>query len=410
MLQAPDLSILVPQHCGDLDYFPNDSLGLVKLDLTFDAGAIRQQHLSQAHAASQLVGEATRSMDAQAVAEFLDFRGIVLERSADTYSSCLSFYFLRRYADELLPLIRQMVEEPVISEQLFAAYKSRRMQQVQQNMQKTAYVARNRFYEVLYGPDHPLGRHATPEDIERLTLEQVRQFVADHYRLDEATVLLAGQTDDALLSSLKSRRFRPTFPASATVGGVRPSRPVDIIPMPGVQTSLRMGCVLPFTWEHPDYAPFMVLSTVLGGYFGSRLMRNLREDKGYTYGIYAQTQPYRGSIVFAITADVGNEVATASLTETLNEIRRLLDEPVPGEELERVRNFMMGDFIRSIDGTFELSERYRQMQVLGIDERFSANYVEAVQSVTPAQLLEVARRYLPTLNVVAAGFPAMPIR
>ena len=147
----------------------------------------------------------------------------------------------------------------------------------------------------------------------------------------------------------------------------------------------------------------MVLNTVLGGYFGSRLMSNLREDKGYTYGIYSTTQIFRGSIIFFITADVAAQATFDALGEINREIERLRQEPIPTDELDRVRNYMMGDFIRSIDGVFEVSDRYRQMVATHVDERLSTNLLAALQSVTPAQILALARQVFTNLTQVIAG-------
>jgi predicted Zn-dependent peptidase len=152
-----------------------------------------------------------------------------------------------------------------------------------------------------------------------------------------------------------------------------------------------------------DYTRFMVLNTVLGGYFGSRLMSNLREDKGYTYGIYSQTQIFRDRIILFITADVAAQATHDAVNEINLEIERLRQEPVSDAELERVRNFMMGDFIRSIDGTFEISERYRQMVVTDVDERLSTNLMETLATVTPDQLPTLAQSTLTDLVTVTAG-------
>ena len=157
------------------------------------------------------------------------------------------------------------------------------------------------------------------------------------------------------------------------------------------------------TWDSTDYARFLVLNTVLGGYFGSRLMSNIREDKGYTYGIYSTTQIHRGSIVFYITADVAAEASQAAVGEVFYEIERLQQELIPEEEMERVRNYMMGDFIRSIDGVFELSERYRQMSTTHVTEQFTTNLLDAIAHVTPAQLQTLAQSSLTDLVTVVVG-------
>lgn len=407
------LTPLVPQthplpNGNLLHYFPNQALPLVKLDITLEAGSRYQQCKCLSHAANRLFGEATAKNDAFQVAEFLDFRGIVVEKTIDVCTAVVTFYFLRRYADELLPLVREMFDQPLVTPPMFEAYVANRRGQLATGFQKTSYVARNRFYELLYGTDHPLGTYALPTDVDTLTLDAVAHFIHQHYHLANARMVLSGMVDDHLLS-LADRHLAP--PAATTL--VEPPLPQPCPPfwahdaqyhIPGaVQSTIRIGRVLPMAWDAPDYARFMVLSTVLGGYFGSRLMSNIREDKGYTYGIYSTTQIHRGSIVFYITADVAAEATQAAAREVMNEISRLQLGPIPVEELERVRSYMMGDFIRSIDGVFDLSERYRQMAATLVDEQLTTNLLDAIAHVTPEQLQTLAQTHLTDLVTVVVS-------
>ena len=436
MLQPPSLQSLVPQthtlpNGNTLRYFPNSALGLVRLDITLEAGSRYQQWKSQAYIANRLFGEATAGRGANEVAEFLDFRGIILERTTDVCVGNLSFYFLRRYADELFALVRQMFDSPYSSEDvspitpaMFAAAVAGRRQQLATSFQKTAYLARNHFYEILYGSSHPLGTYAKPEDMEHLTLDAVNHFIDCHYRLGSAHLLLSGCVDDDLLR-LADQYLSPDrgeavaellLPPPAPTSGCSDNRTIGqpdnraisnfnyqfSIPH-AVQSTIRIGRILPMPWDSTDYACFLVLNTALGGYFGSRLMSNLREDKGYTYGIYSQSQIYRGNVVFYITADVAVEATQAAVDEVMSEIARLQHEPLPDDELARVRSYMMGDFIRSIDGVFEVSERYRQMAATHTGEQLTTNLLDAILHVTPAQLQTLAQTYLTNLVTVTVG-------
>lgn len=416
MLQPPSLEPLIPQqhklpNGNTLYLFPNEALGLVKLDITIEAGSSLQQFKSQAHAANQLFGEATATLSAQAMAEFIDFHGIVVERMTDVCTGNISFYFLRKFAPQTLPVIRQMFDSPVVTPQLFEAYVNHRRAQIKTNFQKTSYVARNLHYQLLYGASHPLGTYATPESLDLLTLQAVTDFIHLYYRLDAAHIVLSGTVDSELLA-LAEQHLAPSPNVPSLLKPVllptpsplprSTSKNYQVIPN-SVQSTIRLGNLLPFPWHSQNYAQFMVLNTVLGGYFGSRLMSNLREDKGYTYGIYSTTQIFRGSIIFFITADVAAQATFDALGEINREIERLRQEPIPTDELDRVRNYMMGDFIRSIDGVFEVSDRYRQMVATHVDERLSTNLLAALQSVTPAQILALARQVFTNLTQVIAG-------
>ena len=427
MLQPPSLQPLIPQehplpNGNTLYLFPNQSLGLVKLDITVEAGSALQSHKSLAHAANQLFGEATKTLSAQQMAEFIDFHGIIVERMTDVCTGNISFYFLRRFAPQILPVVRQMFDSPVITPQLFETYVNYRRTQLRTNFQKTSYLARNRHYELLYGTNHPLGTYAKPEDLDLLTPQLVIDFIRRHYNLADAHIVLSGAVDTELLS-LVEQHLAPSNVDKLDVDKLNESQHINIngvsLPNPApeppdntvshitvpntVQSTIRIGRLLPFAWSSDDYTRFMVLNTVLGGYFGSRLMSNLREDKGYTYGIYSTTQIFRGSIIFFITADVAAQATQDALSEINREIELLRQEPVADDELDRVRNFMMGDFIRSIDGIFEVSDRYRQMVATRVDERLTANLIHTLQTVTPAQLLSLAQTALTDLSRIIAG-------
>ena len=427
MLHPPSLQPLIPQehplpNGNTLFLFPNPSLGLVKLDITVEAGSALQQYKSQAHAANQLFGEATAKLTAQQMAEFIDFHGIVVERMTDVCTGNISFYFLRRFAPQTLSVIRQMFDAPLVTPQLFEAYINLRRAQIKTNFQKTAYLARNRHYELLYGTKHPLGTYATPESIDALSLDAVTDFIHRHYRLSNAHIVVSGTIDPELLD-LAGQHLAPLADPSSSKFEIRNSKfdtttavtlpepcpeaytdAVSHINVPNaVQSTIRVGRIMPLAWNSTDYTRFMVLNTVLGGYFGSRLMSNLREDKGYTYGIYSTTQIFRGSIVFYITADVAASATQDALKEINREIDLLRQEPVAQDELDRVRNFMMGDFIRNIDGVFEVSDRYRQMVATCVDERLSTNLLDTLQTVTPEQLHTLAQTAFNRLTTVTAG-------
>ena len=427
MLQPPSLQPLIPQehplpNGNTLYLFPNPSLGLVKLDITVEAGSALQEYKSQAHAANQLFGEATDTLSAHEMAEFIDFHGIIVERMTDVCTGNITLYFLRRFAPQILPVVRQMFDTPAITPQLFETYINNRRTQLKTNFQKTSYLARNRHYELLYGPTHPLGTYATPESINLLTPQHITDFIHRHYNLATAHIILSGAVDTELLS-LAEQHLAPSNvdkldvdklnePQHININGVSLPNPapepndnsVSHITVPNaVQSTIRVGRILPFPWHSTDYARFMVLNTVLGGYFGSRLMSNLREDKGYTYGIYSTTQIYRGSIVFYITADVAAQATTDALNEINQEIEHLRHEPVSPKELDRVRNYMMGDFIRSIDGIFEISDRYRYMSATHVDEQLTTNLLHTIADVTPAQLHIIAQSSFTNLLTVVAG-------
>lgn len=409
MLSLPTDPQLLPLPNGNtLHLFPSDALDILRLDFTFEAGAAYQQKKFCAVAANTLFPVASAGRPFHEVAEFFDFRGIVVEPFVDTSTSALTVYTLPRYVDDLLPLLQELLLQPSFPDDEFESFARKTQARLKSSFQKTRYVVRNLFFESLFGSEHPLGRYAVPEDIPLLTVDDVKAFHRQHYHLSDAHLVMSGNYDDRILK-LYADHFAPVGdgPRKTPCSLAAPSPYVGEQKIrrafPGaVQASICIGSVLPLSWDDPDYARFIVLNTVLGGYFGSRLMSNLREDKGFTYGIYSQTHIYRGCIVFSIAADVSSQSVQEAVAEIYNELRRLQEELVPNDELEVVRHYMEGDYLRSIDGLFERAERFRQMCSNFVSDQFSLNLFDAIQNVTPEQLQQLARRYFnPDLLVEA---------
>lgn len=396
MIAIPDTSLLVPVSRGaNLYLFPSSSTELVKLDLLTEAGSAYQQRKLCASATAKLMTVATRQMDSAAMADFMDFRGIVCESDIEVQQTTLTLYFLRRYAKEVLPVVRDMVCSPRFDESDFEVWRNQRRQDILRQERKTSSVARRAFYEALFTKEHPLGRFATAADADVLTVADVQAHHADRYGLDRTTIVAAGNVEGLDFSKiLKVGNDTCRLPSLACPPATSHTSPLTFHLEGATQTTLRLGRVLPLPWDSMDYARFMLLTTILGGYFGSRLMSNIREDKGYTYGIYARTQIYRGVIVFFITADIAAGKAEAALDEVFKELELLRSKPVDDEELALVKNVLAGDFLRSVDGVFERSARFCDMLGTGVDERLTDNLRLALEETTPAQLQELAQQWL----------------
>lgn len=407
---------LAPQHYTlsdgrKISLFLDPNLEIVRVDFVFDAGSAYQPRYLVAACANQIFTEGTLHHSAEEIAEFIDFRGISLEKGIDNMTASLTVYVLRKYAAEFFPLLREMLVEPAFNLEEFELYRAKRRQALLAGRQKSAFVARNIFYEALYGKDHVYGGAAVPEDVDKLQLDEVKKFFFDHYHLGSAKVIISGHYDDELLETF-DRIFAAPYASEMSHNLNLKAMVDDVHPLEkrrhrahveSPQSTIRLGRLLPFAWDSQEYARFLVLNTVLGGYFGSRLMTNIREDKGYTYGIYSQSQIYRYSIPFFITADVAAQHTQDAIDEIYKELDLLRTELIPQEELDRVRSFMKGDHLRSIDGIFERAERFKQMDSALVTEQFTDNLLKAIEEVTPEQLRALAQQVFVDLVEVAVG-------
>lgn len=407
-LSLPSIDILSPREEGGIFLFPSDSTELVKLDLLFEAGSAYQHKKLSASATVKLMTVATETMHSAELAEFMDYRGILIETDSQIQQATLTFYFLRRYADELMPVVRDMLVRPMFHSDDFRVWRERRRQEMLSAEQRPSALARREFYRRLFGEDHPLGAFATPSDLDWLSIEDIRAHHLERYKVANMTVVLAGAVDEELAMLVRETLnvSEHIDARSHTHGGTNVPGTVSHIALEhATQTAIRIGRILPMAWDSEEYARFMLLCTVLGGYFGSRLMQNLREGKGLTYGIYARSQIYRDSVVFYITADVSGGMAERAVGEVSKELSRLCAELVPETELQRVKAVMVGDFLRSIDGVFERSARFCDMYATCVTEQLTANLNHALSSATPDGLRTLASRYMQpsSMTVCTAG-------
>ena len=397
-----DLKGLRPEKttlpCGNLLYlFHSPSVDILKLDFLFGAGSAVQPKPLCAGLARDMLLDASPSHTVSYVAEQFDRLGVVIDRQSTSFSTKLSVYTLKKYTPLVFPLLCDLLSNPLFGSDEFDVLIAKRRQTLLTDQMKTSAVARNLFLQTLYGTSHPYGRFAVPGDENKISLDEVRMFAKERLSLDNATLILSGNYDGETLKLIDS-----CFGSSEKSAELNFHN--NIVPNPdslkhkkvrrqiqsSVQSTLRIGRILPIEWHDPDYPMFIILNTVLGGYFGSRLMSNIREDKGYTYGVNSFTNMMRDSSVFCISTDVANDAVDAACDEIYKEIDILRHQPVPDDELSLVCNYMAGDFLRSIDGIFERSERFYTMLDANVDERFTTNYFQALRTVTPEKLMAMA--------------------
>jgi predicted Zn-dependent peptidase len=262
---------------------------------------------------------------------------------------------------------------------------------------------------VLFGEGHPYTLGLKAEDFEDISLNDFVDFYQKHYHAKNCEIHLAGQFPDEVIQQLNQHLGGNDWNGTAVETPQFQARPATNKPERvhkdgAIQSAIRMGKLL-VDKKHPDYFGLQILVTILGGYFSSRLMLNIREDKGYTYGIGANFISLNQAGYLLIATEVDKSYEEATRNEITCEIERLQNEPVPADELERVRQYLTGEFLREFDGPFALEQAFRNLHDFGLDYSFYDNYHQAIQTVTAAELQELAQKYLQTdsLYTVIAG-------
>ncbi|MBK5284268.1 MAG: insulinase family protein [Bacteroidia bacterium] len=349
-------------------------------------------------ATNKLIREGTSKHSAQEISEMLDFYGAYLEAESSPDFSSIVLFTLSKYVNETLNIFAEVLFEASYPEKELEIYKANSKQHLRYNQEKVAYMARKKINEVLYGAQHPYGYNETIDDYNSLQRESLTGFYQRYYQAGNCTVFVAGKDSDKIIGTLN------TIFGSTSWHRVKESNGSEKDFMPAtaqkhfiakegaLQSAIRIGRRIPDK-KHDDFLPLQILNTVLGGYFGSRLMSNIREDKGFTYGIGSMLGSMMHSGFFVISTEVRSEVTEQALFEIYKEMKRLCNEPVPEKELEMVRNYMLGSFMRSVDGAFHLSDRCKSVVLFDMDYGFYERYITAIHSTTPEYMMELAAKY-----------------
>ena len=378
---------------------------LTKVEFVFTAGMYYQNRTLLASTANTLLEAGTTKRNALQLSEHIDFFGSFLELEVGQDYASITIYSLNKYLNESLAFVEEILKDSVFPQSEIDIHLANKKQKHQINSQKVSHLARRKFSELLFGAQHPYGIDAKTEDFDTLKQADILNFYKNHYSFKNCFIVVAGNLPKDVLSVLNTHFGKDNWGSASLTKSI----PVAINTTKqqkhlveksdAIQSAIRVGRVL-FNKTHEDYFKFKVLNTILGGYFGSRLMANIREDKGYTYGIGSGLTSLVKSGYFYISTEVGSDVTKNALEEIYKEIKLLRDELVSTEELETVRNYILGQFLRSVDGPFALAEKFIGVKEFGLDYNYYSNYFASVKNVTPKDLRDLANKYLQEKDLI----------
>lgn len=385
---------------------------VVKVELIFDAGRWQEPQRAIAGTTSKLLLEGTSAKSAQQLAEEIDFYGANIGSEATIDYGLVTLFTLNKHVDHLFPLLREVIYDATFPEKELSTYIQNSKQRLMVSLQKVDFLAHKAFNEQLYGSGYPSGYTTTPEDYDGIDVTSLRSFHASQYKSGNCKIIIAGKVTDHILSLLDryfgAAHFREQNNGHLTHAiAAAENRKSFTAKKDAVQSGIRIGKML-VNKLHPDYPSLRILNTIFGGYFGSRLMQNLREDKGYCYGVHSSIASYLHDAHFYITTEVGGEVTWDAVREIYYEMDRLRAEPVPEEELQLVKNYLLGVFLGDVDGPFNVAEVLRGLIVYGLDEQFFYRLIETTKNISSPDLQELAIKYFDpeSMMEVVAGNPA----
>lgn len=384
----------IPVHTVDAG-----SQELTRVEFIFRAGNFYQEAPLVAHSASSLIENGTVNRSANDLSDGIDFYGSFFETACGQDYASVALFSLNKHLEKTLVFVEDMLKNASYPQEEVSTYLANKKQKHLVNEQKVNHVARKKFAELLFGPLHPYGMHPETADYERTRRDTILDFYKKHYHYKNCTILVSGKLPANLADVLNRHAGDTTWGVPADISKryvpaqSSSQRQHLVEKKDAVQSALRVGRRL-FNKTHADYFRFQVLNTVLGGYFGSRLMANIREDKGYTYGIGSGVSSLVNDGFFYISTEVGADVTQKALDEIYKEIEIMQNDLVPVGELETVKNYMLGQFLRSVEGPFALSDKFRGVWEFGLGYDYYDRYFDAVKGVTPQELRDLAGKYL----------------
>jgi len=372
---------------------------VVQLEWVFKAGNWYEKKNNVAAAANFLLKNGTTKHNAYEINEFVDFYGAYLNRTCYNETASITLHCLSHHLEQLLPMVREILTDAVLPDQELQIFKQNMKQKLSVNLRKCDFVAGRKIDALLFGEKHPYGIYSELTDYDALNREELLEHYNHYYRNGYCTVFSAGILPDNY-AVLMNQYFGDLPLNTRLLEEVEhdivkdPQQKWNILNDPdGVQAAIRIARPFP-TRKHPDFPKVQVLNAVFGGFFGSRLMANIREDKGYTYGIYSFLVNHIHAGAWMISTEAGRDVAAATVNEVYHEMQQLREKPVDQEELLLVKNYLIGTLLGDLDGPFQIIGRWKNLILNDLDERFFYHSVDTIKTIAAKELQELANQYL----------------
>lgn len=369
----------------------------LKLELTFPAGRPFETQKGLSNATLQLIKGGTTKKSATKIAEELDHWGSSLNFDFYIDTCGIKLFVLEKYLTQTLPLLSHLLQHASFPNQEIKLYQRQQKEKLRADQSRGDVVAYRAFTEYLFGADHPYGYNSTEQTIEQVNKQAVQHFYNRAYRMDQCKIFLSGcfQHDSIklvkeILGSLKLSKA-PKLRIRKDIPDTRKGS-FEIRHPDSIQASIRIGRRL-FTRDHPDYVAVFMLNTLLGGFYGSRLMQNLREKKGLTYHIYSSNDTFLMDGYLLISTEVDKSRSEVAIKEIMHELRILRDKPIKSNELNTVKNYTLGNFLNYFENAFAQSELVRILSLEGGLSAYQSLY-HGVRDISAHEIQRVANNYL----------------
>ena len=372
---------------------------VMSVELVFKAGNWYEQQNNVAAATNYLIKNGTTNKTAYQLNEHFDYYGSHLSRGCYNETSTIILHCINRHLGTHLPVIAEMITDSIYPQHELDLFKQNMQQRLMVNLKKCDFVAGRLIEEYLFGKQHPYGVYSNKEDYDALEQQQLLEYYKQYYTHGHCTIFAGGLLPDNFEQLLNETIgqlplnqatlptiLHPVLPAVEKK--YRISNDAN-----GVQGAIRLARAFP-NRHHPDFQGVQVLNTLFGGFFGSRLMSNIREDKGYTYGIHSYILNHISTTAWMVSTEAGKDVCEATINEVYNEMKDMREELVDEDELQLVKNYLIGTILGDLDGPFHIIGRWKNLILNGLDENYFYSSVNSIKKISAKELQELANKYL----------------
>jgi len=356
--------------------------------------------LGYTNIAGQLLGTASTTRTKDQIDEEIDFIGA----SLSTSSGSLSASALKKHNDKLLEIMSDILLNPVFNQDELDKVKKQTISALALNKTDPSAISGVVSDALFYGKDHPYGEVTTEATVNSVTVKMCEDYYGTYFKPNIAYQAIVGDMKLKEVKKMAKKYFGDWVPGEVPSKQYpTPEAPaalqISIVDRPvAVQTVITVGYPIEYTLGTDDYIKARVMNVLLGGSSSSRLFKNLREDHGYTYGAYSSLSQDKFIGSFNAGADVRNEVTDSAIAQILYEMDRICTEPVPVEELEKVKNYLTGTFALALERPATVARFALNIARYGLPADYYANYLKSLAAVTPDDITEMAKKYIKPEN------------
>ena len=372
---------------------------VLQIEMVFYAGNFFEKNNGVAATTNFLLKNGTTTKTAFQLNEAFEYYGASMSRGCYNETAVLSLHTLSKHADKLLPVINDMLVNATFPQEELEIFVQNSKQRLSVNLLKCEFIAARKIDQLLYGEQHPYASFTNVPDLDALNIEMIQNFYKQYYLQGTCAIFIAGKLPENIEQLLnenfgKLTLTKPDFNVKkiVTVPATEKKYRVEN-DANAVQGAIRIAQPFP-NRHHEDFKKVIVLNTVYGGFFGSRLMSNIREEKGYTYGIYSYLQNHTEESAWMISTEAGKDVCEATIEEVYKEMKLLREELIDEEELSLVRNYMIGGILGDLDGPFHIMAKWKNIILNKLDEKYFYDSVDAIKNTSAEELKALANKYL----------------